>query len=342
VTPPWDELERIIRRDPGGRGVCSYLDGGRPLGFGRLRAAAEDLALTAKAVAIVTGFCIVDADPAAAETDGPPGALFLARALDAVGVRVVLVSDAYGLPLLEAGRKALRLDRVELRQMPLTDERAAESWTNEFWNTGLGSDLGGDLTHLIAIERAGPSHTLASLGDQNTDDEMLARFEREVPQEHRGVCHNMRGLDITSVNAPTHLLFESATGRRQQVRTIGIGDGGNEIGMGSFPWRTLVEAIARGPAALLPCRIGTDHAIVAGVSNWGAYALALAVCRIRDAPGAANWAARDEGQLIEALVRDGGAVDGVTKRREATVDGLPLEEYLQVLRDLRAAIGFSP
>ena len=104
MTPPWDELERIIRRDPGGRGVCSFLDGGRPIGFGQLRAAAQDLARAAKAVAIVTGFCIFDADPPAAETDGPPGALFLARALDAIGVRVVLVSDAYGMPLLEAGR----------------------------------------------------------------------------------------------------------------------------------------------------------------------------------------------------------------------------------------------
>ena len=338
MTPPWDELERIIRRDPGGRGVCNYLDRGRPLGFGQLRAAAEDLAFAAKAVAIVTGFCIVDANPPAAETDGPPGALFLARALDAIGVRVVLVSDAYGLPLLEAGRKTYRLERVELRQTPLTDEGDVASWTNEFWNAALGRDL----THLIAIERAGPSHTLASLRDQNAGNEMLARFERDVPSEHRDVCHNMRGLDITLVTAPAHQLFESAGKRHAAVRTIGIGDGGNEIGMGVFPWATLVEAIARGPAALLPCRIPADHTIVAGVSNWGAYALALAVGRLREVPVAAAWTAPDEGQLIEAIVRDAGAVDGVTKRREATVDGLPLEEYLQVLRDLRAAFGFSP
>jgi hypothetical protein len=337
VTPPWDELERIIRRDPGGRGVCSFLDRGRPLGFGQLRAAAEDLAATAKAVAIVTGFCILDADPPAAETDGPPGTLFLARAFDAIGVRVVLVSDAYGMPLLEAGRTALRLDQVELCELPLADEAGRHDWIDNFWKSGPA----GELTHLIAVECVGPSHTLASLAAQGADRDTRARFEREVPPEHRDVCHTMRGLDISSVTAPTHLLFESVVKSHPEVRTIGVGDGGNELGMGSFPWATLVEAIARGPALLVACRIPADHTIVAGVSNWGAYALALAVGRLREAPSAASWTAADEGRLIETIVRDTGAVDGVTKRNAATVDGLPLDEYLQVLIELRAAVGYS-
>ena len=32
---------------------------------------------------------------------------------------------------------------------------------------------------------------------------------------------------------------------------------------------------------------------------------------------------------------EGGAVDGVTGRHEATVDGLPLETYLQVYAGIR-------
>jgi hypothetical protein len=69
--------------------------------------------------------------------------------------------------------------------------------------------------------------------------------------------------------------------------------------------------------------------------------LALAVGRLREAPSAASWTAADEGRLIETIVRDTGAVDGVTKRNAATVDGLPLDEYLQVLIELRAAVGYS-
>jgi hypothetical protein len=238
------------------------------------------------------------------------------------------------MPLLEAGKSALRLDRVKLARIPLP-RGDAESWVRDFWSAAAN-----DLTHLIAIERAGPSHTLHSLAQQGADRDALAAFERDVPIEHRDVCHNIRGTDITAWTAPAHLLFESAA-KWPAVTTIGIGDGGNEIGMGSFSWGTLVRAIARGPAALVPCRIPADHTIVAGVSNWGGYALALAVASLRSATGCA-WTLAEEGRLIETLVREAGAVDGVTKRKQATVDGLPLQEYLHVLRDLRAAVGLSP
>ena len=74
----------------------------------------------------------------------------------------MLVSDAYGMPLLEAGRVSSRLEEVELRRIPLSSEDASGDWVTDFWN----ADSVQDLTHLIAIERAGPSHTLASLAEQ--------------------------------------------------------------------------------------------------------------------------------------------------------------------------------
>src|SRR5262249_27953914 len=46
-------------------------------------------------LAVVTGFFIPPATPPAGETDGPLGALFLARALVPLGIRVVLVSDDF-------------------------------------------------------------------------------------------------------------------------------------------------------------------------------------------------------------------------------------------------------
>ena len=45
------------------------------------------------AVAIVTGFYIPTGNPPTAETDGPLGALFLARALTPLGIRVALLTD---------------------------------------------------------------------------------------------------------------------------------------------------------------------------------------------------------------------------------------------------------
>src|SRR4029079_18159953 len=48
-----------------------------------------------------------------------------------------------------------------------------------------------------------------------------------------GVYHNARGVDIGAGVARVDLLFEAAA--RRAIPTIGVGDGGNEIGMGLVP-----------------------------------------------------------------------------------------------------------
>lgn len=341
-TPPWETWESIVRRDPGGRGVASYRHNGLPLGFGDLEQAARDIAGRAGEVAIVTGFCIADADPPAAETDGPPGALFLARVLGNLGVTVSVVGDEYSARLLRRGVELLRLPPAtcDVIEMPSTasdgDEHDAfDGWSDAFLEQCLASGL----THLVAIERVGPSHTRTSVA-QREGDAVADRFAAETPPEQQGVAHNMRGLVIDRVTPPAHRLFERIAERALPVTTIGIGDGGNEIGMGRFPWSVLRRAIRVGPAAWTACRIATDYTIVAGVSNWGAYALALAVATLRGRRDLIeNWTARDERRMVEVLVA-AGAVDGVSKRPTATVDGIALDDYLAVLDALaRASIG---
>lgn len=331
----FDALEAIVRRDPGRRGVASYRVDGSWLAAGELECAAREVADRARSVAIVTGFCITSAEPPAAETDGPPGALYLARALMALGIDTVLLSDQFGLPLLECGRRAWDLE-AEIVEMPLSDESApgntgdaAKDWCHRFFDSPLGRRL----THLISIERVGPSHTAASLAAQpRVGPPPLEQFAREVPPEQRDVCHNMRGASIDAVTAPTHLLFETAASRDASIKTIGVGDGGNEIGMGSLPWETLRAALPGTHAGRTICRIATDHLILSGVSNWGAYALACAVAGLRGrADLLAGWDGAAQRRLIERLVHEAGAVDGVTGRREPTVDGIPLENYSAVV-----------
>lgn len=150
-----------------------------------------------------------------------------------------------------------------------------------------------------------------------------------------GRYRNMRGRDITETTPPLDELFLEAA--RRGLTTIGIGDGGNEIGMG----RVFAEALAAIPhgndiASIIP----TDFVLAAGVSNWGAYGLAGALSILADQdllPTAAQCSAQ-----IEAIVRDGGAVDGVTHRREATVDGLPMADSLRMLESIRQLIVPSP
>lgn len=331
----WHALEMLARSDPGGRGLTLYRDGGELLAYGGLEAAARSLAERGVCVAIVTGFVILAHEPPAAETDGPPGALYLARALDALGIETVLISDAYGAPLLRAGLDQWRLERTELLEFPLGGEPAdANRWIEDF----LSSPTGRRLSHLAAVERVGPSHTLASLAAQvRQGPPPLEAFERDVAAADRDRCHNMRGLVIDEHTAPIHLLFEAVAASRPDVETMAIADGGNEIGMGCIPWETLRQAIARGPAGAIACRIAVDRLVLAGISNWGAYALAAAVTVLRKrADLLAQWDVLSHRRLIEEMVFEAGAVDGVTGLQQLSVDGVAVEPYLAVLAAIQA------
>ena len=44
--------------------------------------------------------------------------------------------------------------------------------------------------------------------------------------------------------------------------------------MGKLPWATIRKNVPQG--GVVACRVATDYLIVAGVSNWGAYALSRA------------------------------------------------------------------
>ncbi len=85
---------------------------------------------------------------------------------------------------------------------------------------------------------------------------------------------------------------------------------------------------------------------MAGVSNWGAYGLiaALAILRPDWAPTLDGFlTAERDGAVTRATVEEAGAIDGVTARREATVDGFGPDVHGALIDDLRRiAWGESP
>jgi hypothetical protein len=286
----------------------------------------------APAVGVVTGFFIPHAQPPAGETDGPLGAIFLARALAPLGVRVVLATDAFAVRALEVSLRECGLrNEVPLVTLPSPDEAASLSpaeYGRRF------ADRAGALTHLVALERVGPSYTPEELR-QRAGDAVAAAFAAGVPPEHHDRCHSMRGRDITAHMSPAHHLFEG--GRPADVITVGIGDGGNEIGMGKVPWEVIRRNIPGGER--LACRTATDRLIVCGVSNWGAYGLAAGVRLLRGrGPDDGLFDVARERELLRAMVEEGPLVDGVTGQPTVTVDGLPFERYAAPLRRL-AEIG---
>ncbi len=324
----WPALENFTHRDPGGRGVVARHANAEFLDAGQLARAAQELAEHGRAVGIVTGFTIADAEPPAAETDGPPGALYLARVFHKLGIEVRLLCDSFATPLLVEGCRTVGVPTPCVHELPIAPRNDDHDWLDAAIQTRNGV-----LSHLIAIERVGPSHTLDSLTAQTRDSAApVETFVAEVPLESRDVCHSMRGIPISHLTAPAQRLFE-LPGR--PYRTIGIGDGGNEIGLGCIPWEVLRSVIARGPAGKIACRIATDHLLLAGVSNWAGYALGAAVAALRGQQDLiSEWTDADERILLERLVA-AGAVDGVTKQRTATVDGLSWDDYVEVFNAIR-------
>jgi hypothetical protein len=316
----------VIQEDVVGRGLRSHPTSNLVTATaGHFQATCRSLAHADNPVlVIVTGFIIPTAEPPRGETDGPLGALFLARALPPLGIRVVLASDSWCVPALRAGLAACGLQMavpVVTLPCPLA-ELTLPSWPEP--------------THLLALERVGPSHTPESLRAQPGGTAVVKEFLRDVSAHHHDRCHTMRGRDITELMSPAHLLFEAAATAR--ITTIGIGDGGNEIGMGTIPWDVIRRNIPNGD--LTACRVPTDHVIVCGISNWGAYGLAAGISVLRGQPMERElFNPERERELLRIMVEQGPLVDGATGLPTVSVDGLPFERYVEPLKPLARHVG---
>jgi len=122
---------------------------------------------------------------------------------------------------------------------------------------------------------------------------------------------NMRNISIKKYTAPIDSIFEEA--RKAGILTIGIGDGGNEIGMG------LVKDEISQKLSLVPCVVPTEHLIVATTSNWGAYGLSAALLKYSDKEKGMPTS-EEIGNFLAKIVSK-GFVDGVSGKSCFKVDG---------------------
>jgi hypothetical protein len=148
-----------------------------------------------------------------------------------------------------------------------------------------------------------------------------------------GRPRNMRGEDLGAYTAPLDHVFTAGP-----WRTIAIGDGGNEIGMGALPAGLVAREVPFG--ATIACVTPADFLVTAGVSHWGAYGL-IAGLAVRDT----GWRqtlldcldpAIDR-KILATLVEQGPAVDGVTLRQALTIDGLDLSVHHAKLERIKTA-----
>ncbi len=303
------EIEKWIHRDPAGRGFLGEFHATNRPCADDLRLAGANLAAETRFVGIVTGFYVPDAPAPAAETDGPVGAILLADVLQSIGCDVCLITDELCAPAIRAAVNACGAD-VGLLVCPVCS-RASGAWHESFWDDPRQSAL----THLVSVERVGP----AMGGDAGQIQ-----------------CRNMRNRPIDDWSADLYRLFEQ---RPSHVRTIGVGDGGNEIGMGGY-WQQVGGTRPPPPNA---CRTVTDWTVLAGVSDWGAMALAAAVCiHQKEFAPLQSWSAARIEHTLTRMVADGPAIDGCTFRPEPTVDGLPFATYIQPWEHIRRKLVPAP
>lgn len=284
-------LEALARHDPGGRGLSSTAPDGL------LEPAAQAL-LGARRVMIVTGFCVRAA--MIGETDGPPGATALASTLTSLGATVMILTDRYSAGLVEAACRTRRPrlpDKtaclaVPVASLPDDEGRAAQACLD------LAAEFAPDL--VLAVERPGGA----------TDG-------------HR---YSMRGTILDDIAPSADVLFQGHEGRNW--KTAAIGDGGNELGMGSLR-ASCASAVAMGEQIF--CTASSDFPVAAGISNWGAYALAGAISVLAGKVVLPDPA--EESSVLHAVYEAGG-VDGCTREHSCSVDGLPADEYLRIIRQM--------
>lgn len=138
---------------------------------------------------------------------------------------------------------------------------------------------------------------------------------------------NMRGDSITGQTACIDTLFELAA--EKKIPTIGVGDGGNEIGMGN------VRQVILEKLELNPCVVTVDDLIIATTSNWGAYALAAYMAKLSGRPVFITYEEIEE--YMEKIVAL-GCVDGVTKQKKMGTDGFSMEIEKEIITSLKEAI----
>ncbi len=242
---------------------------------------------------IATGFFILYGD--AVETDGPPGALAIGRALESLGRQVIYVTDRHCQPVMQA----LAGPDAPVVEFPIAGAEESREYAQrllERLNPGL----------LISIERCSPSAD--------------------------GLYRNMKSVDVSEQTAKIDALFSL------HGNTVGVGDGGNEIGMGLLA--DTIPTLPRLPKE--PAAVACERLIIASVSNWGGWGLVAAMSKL--AGRNLLPPVEEEAGWVKTCVAM-GVVDGFTGEAKEYVDGFPLAEYgqpLAQLHELLAQEGVPP
>jgi hypothetical protein len=282
--------------------------GGRPLTM----LAAERLVATLKqgdTVLILTGAGYAPNLPLG-ESDGPPGAASLARALYQ-GLRVVPVfvcEACHAGPIVAASQAATLMikpfDQARDRALGAAIARAPASQ----------DDVGTWISELFA----------------QTNPRFVISTERLGPAAN-GVIHNATGHPLSGGNTPESGVIDispivTLAGERG-IPSIGIGDHGNELGFGTIR-DAVIRTMPRGDR--LATVIATDLVLPVMMSNWGCYGIEACLAYLLKRLDLIHRPAAEE-RIIRACL-DAGGVEAMYCSTDFAVDGLRGESSMAVMQ----------
>jgi len=250
------------------------------------------------------------------ETDGPLGAVAIAHALDlGLGAKPIFLSEERNLGPIAATSEAAGLS--VLPEDMFAKRPAAALCIPLLLEP---DDVRGQAEELIALHQPA-----AVIFVEKGGPNVMGRF------------HTITGMGRDrGMMASADALAESASAAG--ILTVGIGDGGNEIGFGRIQ-----EAVADIQEFGRQCRCGcgggigtsvaTDVLVVAAISNWAGYAIAAGISLASGRPEALHNLTI-EADMLAACAR-AGAVDGLNGRQMKGVDGTTAETQLAVMTMIR-------
>lgn len=213
---------------------------------------------------------------------------------------------------------AYALNSLNKKVVIVTDKYSGRILEKGIDRLGLKIDIvivdgdNSDLINYRIMEKYSPEHVIA--------------IERPGKAKD-GRYYSMTGEDISDYSPNTDVIFEIAKDRG--IKTSAIGDGGNEIGMGKIK-DYVISNVHLGEK--ICAETSTDNLIVAGISNWGGHALSSILSVMTNKM--LMYDALTEAEILKRIVYE-GAVDGCTKEKGMTVDGLSFSENIAVFKKLR-------
>lgn len=247
------------------------------------------------------------------ETDGPLGTAVLAKRIRELTSAIpVIFTEKDLVPSIKPVVSAAGLCVVSLEQAKIADRERARGQTSVACVLPFPEDdAEASLQARKLIAEMSPA--------------MVISIEKAGFNE-AGIYHNMRGHDFSFGRARIDYLVEEA--KRANIATVGIGDGGNEIGMGAI-LPAVRQYVKYGAECQCGCGKGiaavtsTDILLTGSVSNWACYAVCAALA-MATGNAALLHTSRDEQRLLNTAI-GAGMVDGATGKADLTVDGFSME-----------------